>query len=81
MVSLSGREIEILTLTAEGLKRDEIALRLHLAAGTVKNHLKTSTASSKLQAGQPPLKSAGIENYIKYAVRHIPDQRFILYTF
>jgi LuxR family maltose regulon positive regulatory protein len=39
-VSLSGREIEILTLTAEGLKRDEIALRLHLAAGTVKNHLE-----------------------------------------
>lgn len=40
VVSLSGREIEILSLTAEGLKRDEIALRLHLAAGTVKNHLE-----------------------------------------
>ena len=40
VVSLSGREIEILTLTAEGLKRDEIALRLHLATGTVKNHLE-----------------------------------------
>jgi len=39
-VSLSGREIEILALTAEGLKRGEIALRLHLAAGTVKNHLE-----------------------------------------
>jgi len=39
-VSLSSREIEILSLTAEGLKRDEIALRLHLAAGTVKNHLE-----------------------------------------
>jgi len=39
-VSLSGREIEILTLTAEGLKREEIALRLHLAKGTVKNHLE-----------------------------------------
>jgi LuxR family maltose regulon positive regulatory protein len=39
-VSLSGREIEILALTAEGLKRDEVALRLHLAAGTVKNHLE-----------------------------------------
>jgi LuxR family maltose regulon positive regulatory protein len=32
--------MEILTLTAEGLKREEIALRLHLAAGTVKNHLE-----------------------------------------
>ena len=39
-VSLSGREMEILTLTAEGLKREEIALRLHLAAGTVKKHLE-----------------------------------------
>ncbi len=39
VVSLSGREIEILVLIAEGLKRDEIALRLHLATGTVKNHL------------------------------------------
>lgn len=40
-VSLSGREIQILSLAAEGLKRDEIALRLHLASGTVKNHLET----------------------------------------
>lgn len=39
-ISLSGREIEILTLAAEGLKRDEIALRLHLAAGTIKNYLE-----------------------------------------
>ncbi len=39
-VSLSDREIEILTLTAEGLKRDDIAVRLHLAPGTVKNHLE-----------------------------------------
>jgi LuxR family maltose regulon positive regulatory protein len=39
VVSLSGRENEILVLIAEGLKRDEIALRLHLATGTVKNHL------------------------------------------
>lgn len=39
-VSLSVREMEILTLTAEGMKRDEIALKLHLAAGTVKNHLE-----------------------------------------
>lgn len=39
-VSLSGREIEILTLVAAGLKRDEIAVRLHLAVGTVKNYLE-----------------------------------------
>ncbi len=39
-VSLSGREVEILKHAAEGLKRDEIAHRLHLAPGTVKNYLE-----------------------------------------
>jgi LuxR family maltose regulon positive regulatory protein len=38
-VSLSAREIEILTLAAEGLKRDEIAVKLHVTAGTVQTHL------------------------------------------
>ncbi len=38
-VSLSIRELEILTLAAEGLKRDEIAGRLHVSAGTVQTHL------------------------------------------
>jgi LuxR family maltose regulon positive regulatory protein len=38
-VSLSARELEILTLAAEGLKRDEIAERLFVAAGTVQTHL------------------------------------------
>jgi len=38
-VSLSARELEILTLAAEGLKRDEIAGKLHVAAGTVQTHL------------------------------------------
>jgi len=37
--SLSARELEILTLAAEGLKRDEIAKKLYVAAGTVQTHL------------------------------------------
>lgn len=37
--SLSARELEILTLAAEGLKRDEIAGKLHVTAGTVQTHL------------------------------------------
>ncbi len=37
--SLSARELEILTLAAEGLKRDEIAGRLHVSTGTVQTHL------------------------------------------
>lgn len=46
---LSPREIEILALASEGLKRDEIALRLHLAAGTVKNYLEN--VYRKLEVG------------------------------
>jgi LuxR family maltose regulon positive regulatory protein len=38
-VSLSARELEILALAAEGLKRDEIAGKLHVTAGTVQTHL------------------------------------------
>jgi LuxR family maltose regulon positive regulatory protein len=37
--SLSAREVEILALAAEGLKRDEIAGKLHVTAGTVQTHL------------------------------------------
>jgi LuxR family maltose regulon positive regulatory protein len=39
MVSLSARELEILTLAAEGLKRDEIAEKLYVSEGTVQTHL------------------------------------------
>lgn len=39
--TLSGREEEILRLVAVGLSNREIALRLHLAEGTVKNHLRS----------------------------------------
>jgi LuxR family maltose regulon positive regulatory protein len=37
--SLSARELEILTLAAEGFKRNEIAEKLYVAAGTVQTHL------------------------------------------
>ena len=39
-VRLSQREIEVLSLTAEGLKREEIAERLSVSPGTVKTHLQ-----------------------------------------
>ncbi len=39
VVSLSARELEILTLAAEGFKRDEIAGKLYVTAGTVQTHL------------------------------------------
>jgi LuxR family maltose regulon positive regulatory protein len=39
VASLSARELEILTLAAEGLKRGEIAGKLYVTAGTVQTHL------------------------------------------
>ena len=38
-VPLSGREVEILKLVASGLNNREIADRLVISEGTVKNHL------------------------------------------
>ncbi|GGC53686.1 response regulator transcription factor [Hoyosella rhizosphaerae] len=38
---LSPRELEVLRLVAEGLNNREIANALHLAEGTVKNHVST----------------------------------------
>lgn len=39
-VGLSPRELEVLSLVAEGLRRDEVADRLFLSEGTVKTHIK-----------------------------------------
>jgi len=39
VASLSARELEILALAAEGFKRDEIAEKLYVTAGTVQTHL------------------------------------------
>lgn len=39
-IKLSARELEVLALAAEGLKRVEIAGRLMVSAGTVKTHLE-----------------------------------------
>ncbi len=38
--SLTERELEVLMLTAEGLRRDELAARLFVSPGTVKVHLE-----------------------------------------
>jgi len=41
---LSPREIEVLTLLAQGLTNQEIADRLHIAHGTAKNHVSSILA-------------------------------------
>lgn len=38
--SLSSREVQVLSLTAEGFKRDEIAEKLFMSQSTVKKHLQ-----------------------------------------
>ena len=53
-VTLSQREIDILSLTADGLRRKEIAARLYISEETAKTHLKNIYqklgASSKISA-------------------------------
>lgn len=39
-ITLSAREVEVLSLAADGLKREEIASRLMVSQGTVKTHLQ-----------------------------------------
>jgi LuxR family maltose regulon positive regulatory protein len=48
-LSLSPRETQILALASEGLKRDEIALRLHVSTATVRTHLQN--IYQKLEVG------------------------------
>jgi DNA-binding NarL/FixJ family response regulator len=49
MEPLSEREREVLVMLAQGIPNKEIADKLHIAEGTVKNHV--SNLLGKLQAG------------------------------
>ncbi|WAU79051.1 response regulator transcription factor [Streptomyces sp. Qhu-G9] len=46
---LSGRECEVLVLVAEGLSNADVGARIHLSAGTVKDHV--SAILTKLRVG------------------------------
>ena len=59
-VSLSARELEILTLAAEGLKRNEIAGRLNVSAGTVQTHLHNIYQKLKVSGRTAAIKKAGM---------------------
>ncbi len=39
-IRLTKREVDVLRLLADGLTRDEIAVKLHISAETVKMHTK-----------------------------------------
>lgn len=43
---LSARELEVLTLMAEGLTNDEVSARLHLSVATVKTHVGSVLAKT-----------------------------------
>lgn len=45
---LTGREIELLTLLAQGLSNPEIAQKLHLAPGTVRNYVSEILAKLRV---------------------------------
>lgn len=63
-VKLSPRELEVLSLTAEGLKRDEIASRLFLSEGTVKTHLKNIYLKLDVSGKMTAIKMARIQGLI-----------------
>jgi DNA-binding NarL/FixJ family response regulator len=47
--SLTERELEVVTLIAEGLSNEQIAQRLFLANGTVRNHISTILEKTNLE--------------------------------
>ena len=64
---LSAREVEVMSLIADGRTNGEIAARLFLAEKTVKNHVRR--IYSKLGVGSRPAAIA----YWRNAVEHTPQ--------
>ncbi len=63
-VRLSQREAEVLSLVAEGLKREEIASRLFLSEGTVKTHLKNIYQKLEVSGKVSAIKVAQLQGLI-----------------
>lgn len=57
--SLSKREKEVLALARDGLKRDEIAERLHISTGTVRTHLQNIYQKLEVSGKTAAIKKAG----------------------
>ena len=58
-VALTERELEVLTLAAEGLRRDEIAARLYVSGATVKTHLEKIYRKLEVGGRAAAVKKAG----------------------
>lgn len=63
-VKLSPRELEVLSLVAEGLKREKIASRLFLSEGTVKTHLKNIYQKLEVSGKVSAIKVAQLQGLI-----------------
>ncbi len=63
-IKLTPREIEVLSLVAEGLKRDEIAARLFLSEGTVKTHMKNIYQKLEVSGKTTAIKAAQMQGLI-----------------
>jgi DNA-binding NarL/FixJ family response regulator len=59
---LSEREYEVVVLVAEGLSNIQIAQRLYIAHGTVRNHISTI------------LEKTGLEHRTQIAVRYFEEK-------
>ena len=60
VVSLSEREIQILSLTADGYKREEIAAQLYVSSGTVQVHLHNIYTKLEVNGKVAAIKKAQI---------------------
>ncbi|WP_241384259.1 response regulator [Rhodococcus sp. CH91] len=63
--SLTGREVEVLGLVAEGLSNHRIAERLHLTEGTVKSHLARIYTKLGVESRTAAVASATELGYIR----------------
>ncbi len=63
--SLTGREVEVLGLVAEGLSNHRIAQRLHLTEGTVKSHLARIYTKLGVDSRTAAVASAAELGYIR----------------
>ena len=54
---LTGRELEVLRLLADGLKYNEIADRLHISTNTIENHMSHAIKTIREKMGKYSLTS------------------------